>query len=148
MERREFLNMLAMAGAVIGANGCATSKRPESQDIYAARSFGQVRLMHFTDCHAQLLPTYYREPNVNLGFGSAYAKPPHLVGDALLEYADIPADSRFAYAFTHLDFVEAARRYGKVGGFSHLQTLVSRLRAEVDSCRTRRLLCHRLPARR
>jgi len=131
MERREFLNMLAMAGAVIGVNGCVASTRPESQDIYTARSFGQVRLMHFTDCHAQLLPTYYREPNVNLGFGTAYAKPPHLVGDALLEYADIPADSRFAHAFSHLDFVEAARRYGKVGGFSHLRTLINRLRAEV-----------------
>ena len=131
MERREFLHMLAMAGAAIGVNACATGKSPLSPDIYAASSFGQARLMHFTDCHAQLLPVYYREPNVNLGFGSAYAKPPHLVGDALLQYADIPANSRFAHAFSHLDFVDAARRYGKVGGFSHLQTLVKRLRSEV-----------------
>ena len=130
MERREFLHMLAMAGAVIGVNGCAAGKRPEGQDIYAASPFGQARLMHFTDCHAQLLPTYFREPNVNLGFGAAYGKPPHLVGDALLQYADIPAGSRFAHAFTHLEFTEAAQRYGKVGGFSYLQTLVSRLRSE------------------
>ena len=86
--------------------------------------------MHFTDCHAQLLPVYYREPNVNLGFGSAHARPPHLVGDALLQHAGISTDSRFAHAFTHLDFTQAARRYGKVGGFSHLQTLVKRLRSE------------------
>jgi len=130
MRRRELLHMMAMAGAVIGANGCTTGKRSESQDIYAASPFGQARLMHFTDCHAQLLPVYYREPNVNLGFGDAYAKPPHLVGDALLEYAGIPAGSRFAYAFSHIDFAEAARRYGKVGGFSYLRTLVNRLRLE------------------
>lgn len=133
MERREFLHMLAMAGAAIGVNGSAVGRNPGSGDIYAADPFGQARLMHFTDCHAQLLPVYYREPNVNLGFGSAFATPPHLVGDALLQHADIPADSRFAHAFSHLDFVQAARRYGKVGGFSHLQTLVKRLRSEVGS---------------
>jgi sulfur-oxidizing protein SoxB len=130
MERREFLHMLAMAGAAISANGCALNSGKGNSDFYHASPFGQARLMHFTDCHAQLLPLYYREPNVNLGFGAAYAQPPHLVGDALLDYASIPADSRFAYAFSHLDFVEAAKQYGKVGGFAHLQTLVKRLRAE------------------
>jgi len=122
--------MLAMAGAVLSAKGCAVGSQPGSHDIYGASSFGQARLMHFTDCHAQLLPIYFREPNVNLGFGAAYAKPPHLVGDALLQYANIQPDSRFSHAFSHLDFSEAARRYGKVGGFAHLQTLVKLLRAE------------------
>lgn len=130
MERREFLHMLAMAGAAIGVSGCASNRRSENPDIYNASLFGQVRLMHFTDCHAQLLPVYYREPNVNLGFGDTYGKPPHLVGDALLQFADIPADSLYAHAFSHLNFIEAARRYGKVGGFSHLRTLVNRLRSE------------------
>lgn len=130
MERREFLHTLAMAGAVLGATGCAVTKFRKVRDIYGAPPFGQARLMHFTDCHAQLLPIYYREPNVNLGFGDALGRPPHLVGDALLEFADLPADSQFAYAFSHLDFVEAARRYGKVGGFAHLRTLVNRLRSE------------------
>lgn len=122
--------MLAMAGAVIGANGCTLGPSYQPRDIYRASAFGQARLMHFTDCHAQLLPIHYREPSVNLGFGASYAKPPHLVGDALLQYANIPADSLFAHAFSHLDFSEAARRYGKVGGFAHLKTLVNRLRSE------------------
>ena len=76
------------------------------------------------------MPIYYREPNVNLGFGEVYGKPPHLVGDALLQFAGIPAGGLYAHAFSHLDFVEAARRYGKVGGFSYLRTLVNRLRLE------------------
>ena len=133
MDRREFLHMLAIAGAALGASGCVAGRRPEILDIYNAGPFGQVRLLHFTDCHAQLLPIYYREPNVNLGFGAAYAKPPHLVGDALLQFADIPAGGLYAHAFSHLDFAEAARRYGKVGGFSHLQTLVDRLRLEAGA---------------
>jgi sulfur-oxidizing protein SoxB len=38
--------------------------------------------------------------------------------------------SREAYAFSHLDFAAAARRYGRLGGFAHLATLVKKLRAE------------------
>jgi sulfur-oxidizing protein SoxB len=71
------------------------------------------------------LPVYFREPSVNLGNG----KPPHLVGEALLKYFSIEKQTLRAHAFTHLDFVAAARRYGKVGGYAHLATLVKRLRA-------------------
>src|SRR5690606_12917994 len=84
-----------------------------------------VSLLHVTDVHAQLRPVYYREPSVNLGAG----EPPHLVGEALLEHYGIPRGGALAHAFTHLDFVAAARRYGKVGGYAHLATLVKRLRA-------------------
>jgi sulfur-oxidizing protein SoxB len=86
--------------------------------------------MHMTDCHAQLNPIYFREPSVNLGIGAAKGHPPHLVGKAFLDYFDIPAGGIEAHAFTYLDFENAARKYGKVGGFAHLATLVKRLRAE------------------
>lgn len=130
VDRREFLKLLAIAGVASGPAGCASRARSVRPDIYAVKPFGQVRLMHFTDCHAQLLPIYFREPNVNLGFGDAFNRPPHLVGEALLEYAGIAPGSLFAHAISHLDFAETARRYGKVGGFAHLQTLVNRLRQE------------------
>ncbi len=77
------------------------------------------------------MPVYFREPNVNLGVGDALNRPPHLVGRALLEHAGVSPDSQFAHALSHLDFAAAARRYGKVGGFAHLKTLVDQLRAEV-----------------
>jgi sulfur-oxidizing protein SoxB len=131
MDRREFLRLLAIAGIASGTAGCATRGRQAAVDIYSAPPFGQVRLLHFTDCHAQLLPVYFREPNVYLGLGDAANRPPHLVGKALLDYAGVQPGSRFAHAISHLDFEEAARRYGKVGGFAHLKTLVRRLRDEV-----------------
>jgi sulfur-oxidizing protein SoxB len=122
--------LLAIAGIASGQAGCAARGRVADPDIYSAEPFGQARLLHFTDCHAQLEPVYYREPSVNLGFGDALNTPPHLVGEALLEYFGVPRDSRFAHALTHLDFSAAAARYGKVGGFAHLKTLVDTLRDE------------------
>ncbi|MFX6035640.1 hypothetical protein ABTE74_19870, partial [Acinetobacter baumannii] len=88
-----------------------------------------VHLLHFTDCHAQLLPVHFREPSVNLGIGVYAGKPPHLVGQALLKHYKFAPGSAQAHAFTYLDFTEAARRYGKVGGFAHLATLVRQLKA-------------------
>jgi sulfur-oxidizing protein SoxB len=89
--------------------------------------------MHFTDCHAQLLPVYFREPNVNIGIGEARNRLPHLVGQALLDYAAVAPGSQFAHALSYLDFTDAAQRFGKVGGFAHLQTLVDRLRSETGN---------------
>ena len=91
-------------------------------------AFGNVSLLHLTDTHAQLLPVHFREPGVNLGVGEAAGRPPHLVGEDFLRHFRI-SDPRHAHAFTHLNFAEAAKRYGKLGGFAHLATLVKRLRA-------------------
>ncbi len=122
MNRREFLDALAI-GAAAGMLGPAA----RAADAYPpAPRFGQVRLLHLTDCHAQLLPVHYREPSVNLGIGRARGRFPHLVGRAFLEAAGI-TDPRLAHALTHLDFAAAARRFGKLGGFAHIRTLVDRL---------------------
>ncbi len=79
--------------------------------------------------HAQLLPVYFREPSINLGTGNNAGKPPHLVGEAFLKHYGIAPRSSLAHAFTYLDFEPLARRYGKVGGYAHLATLVRRVRA-------------------
>jgi sulfur-oxidizing protein SoxB len=47
----------------------------------------------------------------------------------LLKQFGIAPGGAAAHAFTFLDFERAARRYGKVGGYAHLATLVKRLRA-------------------
>ncbi len=115
LSRREFLQMLAVAGAAsgFGLRTHAASKPPGN--FYDIPPYGNVTLLHFTDCHAQLIPTYFREPNINIGVGDAKGQPPHLVGEALLRHFQIAPGSLEAHAFTYLDFEEAARRYGKVG---------------------------------
>ena len=130
MHRREFLQILA-AGAAAGFALDAPELLAAQADgkNYDLPRFGNVSLLHFTDCHAQLLPIWFREPSVNIGVGAALGKAPHLVGEHLLKSFGIKPGSAEAYAFTYLDFAQAARTYGKVGGFAHLATLVKRLRA-------------------
>jgi len=131
MNRREFLEVLAVTAASGLALDAPRALAQGNADVlYEFPAFGNVSLLHFTDCHAQLLPVYYREPNINIGVGPAADKPPHLVGEHLLKHFGIKAGSAQAHAFTHLDYVAAARTYGKIGGFAHLATLVKRLRAE------------------
>ncbi|HEY7673952.1 MAG TPA: thiosulfohydrolase SoxB [Burkholderiales bacterium] len=127
LSRREFLQALAAAAAGgIALDAGPASKAPAH---YNLPPFGTLSLLHFTDSHAQLLPVHFREPNVNLGAGTSANRAPHLVGEALLKRFRIRPGSREAHAFTHLDFAAAARRYGKLGGFAHLATLVKMLRA-------------------
>src|SRR4051812_17955376 len=104
MTRREFLNTIAVAAAA----GFPLGRKAHAAEIngfYDLHSFGNnVTLMHFTDCHAQLLPHYFREPSVNIGVGAMAGKPPHVVGDALLKQYRISPHTAMAHAFTHLDF--------------------------------------------
>ena len=90
---------------------------------------GFVSLLHMTDCHAQLVPSYFREPSVNLGVGNMRGQLPHLVGDRLLKAAGIAPGTANAHAFTCVDFERSAQRFGKVGGFAHLATLIKRLKS-------------------
>jgi len=130
ITRREFLHTLAVAAAA-GLPLADTARASAINGFYDLHQFGNnVTLMHFTDCHAQLMPTYFREPNVNLGVGDMAGRPPHLVGEALLKRYQISANTRLAHAFTYLDYVNAARTFGKVGGFAHLATLAKKVRAQ------------------
>ncbi|BET12296.1 thiosulfohydrolase SoxB [Pandoraea sputorum] len=130
MNRREFMQVLAVAaagGMALSHHETAAAKAAAA--FYDLPKFGNVHLLHFTDCHAQLLPIYFREPSVNLGIGEQANKAPHLVGDAFLKAYGLRSGTQDAYAFTYLDFAAAARTYGKVGGFAHLATLVKRMKA-------------------
>jgi len=113
MHRREFLRLLALAAAAGAALRPGASTAQAAGELYDLPSFGNLSLLHMTDSHAQLLPVYFREP----------------VGDAFAARYGLAPGSAAAHAFTSLDFERAARRYGKVGGYAHLATLVKRLRA-------------------
>jgi S-sulfosulfanyl-L-cysteine sulfohydrolase len=131
LSKREFLQVMgaaSVAGMGLGRWADADAQTAANA-LYDLPRFGNVSLLHMTDCHAQLKPIHFREPSVNLGVGDMQGRLPHLVGEQLLKAAKVPAGSAEAHALTYLDFEQAARRYGKVGGFAHLATLVQRLKA-------------------
>ena len=128
LSRREFASVMAAALAA----GFPLQREAGAADInrlYNVPRSGNVHLLHMTDCHAQLLPSYFREPSVNLGVGSMRGQSPHLVGEQLLKAARLKSGTPEAHAFTYLNFERAARQYGKVGGFAHLATLVKLMKA-------------------
>jgi sulfur-oxidizing protein SoxB len=131
MTRREFLHTLAVAAAAGFPFGDGVRAASSINGFYDLHRFGNnVTLMHFTDCHAQLLPSYFREPSVNIGVGNMAGRPPHLVGETLLKHFRISPHTPLAHAFTHLDFEHSARTFGKIGGFAQLATLVKKIRAQ------------------
>ena len=131
LSKREFLQVLSAASvAGMGLNRYAHAAAPNAAEgLYDVPKFGNVSFLHMTDCHAQLKPIYFREPSVNLGIGDMKGRLPHLVGEHLLKAAGLKAGTPAAHALTYLDFDVAAQRYGKVGGFAHLATLVKRMKA-------------------
>jgi S-sulfosulfanyl-L-cysteine sulfohydrolase len=132
IRRREFLTL---AGAAALAGSMPRLARSADQ-VYELERFGNARILHMTDTHAQLLPVFFREPSVNLGIGPMAGKPPHLVGRAFLDRFGIRADSADAYAFTCLDFEKSAARFGRLGGFAYLKTLIDRLRNDAGPGRS------------
>ena len=131
LSKREFLQLIgaaSVAGMALGRHAQADATTAVEK-LYEAPRFGQVSFLHMTDCHAQLKPIHFREPSINLGLGSMRGQLPHLVGEHLLKVAGVPPGTAQAHALTYLDFEQAAQRYGRVGGFAHLATLVKRLKA-------------------
>jgi sulfur-oxidizing protein SoxB len=113
VQRREFLQLLAAAAAAGATLRPRIGEAQAASELYDLKPFGNVSLLHITDTHAQLLPVYFREP----------------FGEKFLEQYKLKNGTPAAHAHTHVDFERLARRYGKVGGFAHLATLVKRLRA-------------------
>jgi sulfur-oxidizing protein SoxB len=134
IRRRDFLRLASTAALSGGLPRVV--RGADNAGVYDLDRFGNARILHITDTHAQLLPGYFREPSVNLGFGTMQGRPPHLVGRAFLDRFGIKPDSADAYAFTSLDFEKSAARFGKLGGFAHLKTLIDRLRGDAGPGRS------------
>jgi S-sulfosulfanyl-L-cysteine sulfohydrolase len=129
-------DLLKLTGAAALSGSLPRAARSADGGIYDLDRFGNARILHITDTHAQLLPGYFREPSVNLGLGAMAGQPPHLVGRAFLDRFGIKPDSAEAYAFTSLDFEKSAARFGKLGGYAHLKTLTDRLRSDAGQGRS------------
>src|SRR5438309_1653316 len=129
VSRRDLAKLLAVA-----AGAGLSPWRLEAADgparLLAFEPLGNVTLLHITDAHATLRPVFYREPDTVLGVGAERGRPPFIAGAELLRAYHRAPGSVEAYACTYLDFPALAARYGRMGGYAHLATLVRRVREE------------------
>jgi sulfur-oxidizing protein SoxB len=120
----------ALYGLSSGIGRLAAAQRITQDSLLEFDSLGQVTLLNFTDCHAQLKPLYFREPSVNLGVGQVNGLPPHLTGQDFLSHFQLTGGTPSAYAFTSEDFSALAKQYGRIGGLDRMATLIKAVRAE------------------
>ena len=133
LTRRDFLQVTATTAALMSGNSLslAAAKQSISQKkLLEFDAVGQVTLLNFADCHAQLMPLYFREPTANFGVGAVHGLPPHLTGTQFLKYFNIRAGTPEAYAFSSNDYVALSQEYGRIGGLAHMATLINAIRAE------------------
>ncbi|MFT6224167.1 MAG: sulfur-oxidizing protein SoxB [Paracoccaceae bacterium] len=136
ISRRDFLQVAMAASALTGASGfgnwarLAAQQRLTQADLLGGDATGNVTLMHITDIHAQLKPVYFREPEINIGVGSAKGQPPHVTGADFRRMYGINDGSALDYALTHSDFTSLAQGYGRMGGMDRISTVVNAIRAQ------------------
>ncbi|WXU00031.1 MAG: hypothetical protein Ctma_0736 [Catillopecten margaritatus gill symbiont] len=130
LTRREFIKVLGAGSAAGLISGCGNDadKLSSQENKYEVAKTGNARILHITDTHGNLLPNYFREPNVNLGFGPTFGELPHVVGNKLLKEIGVKPGSPEAYAFTYNNFEDLAAKYGKTGGFGQIKTVLDSLR--------------------
>lgn len=136
INRREFLKLMQLASVAGLAPGALFAGEDPARNLYSVAPQGNVRLLHITDTHAQLEPVHFREPSANIGVGPSKGRPPHLVGRHFLEHFGIKGGTKKAHAFTYLDYADAASRYGKMGGFAYLKSVVDGLRDQAGAQNT------------
>ena len=129
VSRRDLLKLAAIAAGA-GLAPRALHAAPSAPDrLLEMEPLGNVTLLHLTDSHATLRPVYFREPDTLIGIGDERGKPPYLTGSAFLRFYGLAPDTAEAYAYTSVDFPTLAARYGTMGGYAHLATLVKGIRS-------------------
>ncbi|SFT93000.1 sulfate thiol esterase SoxB [Pseudovibrio denitrificans] len=133
ISRRDFLQAGVAAAAIFGAGNfpvLAARQALTQNQLLDFKTTGNVTIIHFTDCHAQVKPIWFREPSVNIGVGAQKGLLPHITGQDLLNAFNYQTGTPEAYALTSEDFVSLARSYGKMGGLDRVSTIVKAIRAE------------------
>ena len=135
ISRRDFLQAAMATSAIYGASGFGNWGRLAAQQVLTQdqllefETFGNVSLIHLTDIHAQLVPIYFREPEINIGVGANKGEVPHITGADFRRLYGIEDGSPSHYALTYDDFAALGKTYGRMGGLDRIATVVKAIRA-------------------
>jgi sulfur-oxidizing protein SoxB len=138
VSRRDFMHIAAIFGlgaAAGGLSGClgGAAKAPQKislEDIYKFNAKGNFTLLHMCDLHAHIKPLYWREPSTLISAPNLVGTPGFLCGEAFAKHYGLEPSSLDAYFDTHIDFEDLAKKFGKMGGISHMKTYLERVRQE------------------
>jgi S-sulfosulfanyl-L-cysteine sulfohydrolase len=136
ISRRDFLQIAAALGLVSVSNGFATTingKNPADitlKDLYEFDSKGNVTLLHICDMHAHIKPLYWREPSTLISAPNLVGTPGFLCGESFAKFYGLEPSSLDAYFDTYMDFPALAKKFGKMGGISHMKTYVDEVRRQ------------------
>lgn len=135
ISRRDFL-FLAAALGVSATNPsfleASSIERLDMQNLMydGFTPKGNVTLLHMCDMHAHLRPLYWREPSTLVSAKALVGLPGFLSGEAFMKYYGLKKGSVDSYFDTYMDFSALANKFGKMGGASHIKTVVDAVRKE------------------
>jgi len=138
ISRRDFLQfagalgLLSATGTNLFAGEAAKEKikKLSFSDLVEFKAKGKVSLLHICDMHAHIKPLYWREPSTLISAKNLVGTPGFICGDAFQEYYGTKSGSIDQYFDTHNDFEILAKKFGKMGGISHMKPMIDHVRKE------------------
>lgn len=135
LSRRDFFHIAAALGIglpTLGAAASTPSRVDEVglKDIYGFKARGNVTLLHICDMHAHLKPLYWREPSTLISAPNLTGTPGFLCGESFLKHYGMQGKTLDAYFDTFMNFDALAHKFGKMGGISHMKTLINHIKKE------------------
>lgn len=138
LSRRDFFQIAAALGiglpaAASAASGAKRTDEVSLKDIYGFNAKGNVTLLHICDMHAHIKPLYWREPSTLISAPNLTGTPGFLCGESFLNYYGMKGKTLDAYFDTYMNFDAMAHKFGKMGGISHMKTLINHIKKERGS---------------
>lgn len=136
LSRRDFMQLAAIlgVGSTIGAGELDAAKIDaityDSLLYDGFKPTGDVTLIHMCDWHAHLKPLYWREPSTLLSAHELVGTPGFMCGESFEKYYGTKRGSLSGYFDTYIDFQKLAKKFGRMGGFAHIKTVVDKIRKD------------------
>ncbi len=138
ISRRDFLQFAGALGllSATGTNLFAGESAKEKikklsfSDLVEFNAKGKATILHICDMHAHIKPLYWREPSTLISAKNLVGTPGFICGDAFQDYYGIKDGSIDQYFDTYNDFELLAKKFGKMGGISHMKPMIDHVRKE------------------
>ncbi len=138
ISRRDFLQIAGALGLLsatggnlfAGEAGKEKIKNLSFSNIVDFEAKGKVSLLHICDLHAHIKPLYWREPSTLISAKNLVGTPGFICGDSFQKFYNVKSGTLEQYFDTYNDFSELAKKFGKMGGISHIKPLVDYVRKE------------------